>query len=69
MTEETRQNLIWGWLRFILGILQLTLSPLAFLVLILQGIYDLTFWFLLFTVTIITLISRLLYSGQPDPRL
>lgn len=69
MNEETRQNLIWGWLRMILGALQLTLAPLSIILLFTLGIYDERTWILVILTTLITGISRLLYQGRPDPRI
>lgn len=69
MDEETKQNLIWGWLRMILGALQLALAPLALILVFTLGIYDRRTWMLVILTTLITGISRLLYGGRTDPRL
>lgn len=67
--NDTWQNFVWGWLRMILGILQLTLAPLALLVLFKQGIEDELTWVLVILTTLITGISRLLYNGRRTPEM
>jgi hypothetical protein len=69
MNEVTRQNIIWGWLRMILGALQMTLAPLALFLVFSLGIYDERTWILIVLTTLVTGISRLLYRGRPDPRI
>ena len=69
MNEETRQNLVWGWLRMIIGAMQLTLAPISIIVLFTLGIYDERTWMLVILTTLITGISRLLYGGRSDPRI
>lgn len=50
----------------ILGALQLTLAPLALLVLLTLGVGDYRTWLMVVLTTLITAISRLLYGGKPD---
>ena len=53
----------------ILGVLQMTLAPLALLVLLTLGAKDYRTWIMVILTTSITAISRLLYGGRSDPRL
>jgi hypothetical protein len=69
VNEITKQNFIWGWLRMILGALQLTLAPLAIFVLLARGLYATSTWILILLATLATGLSRILYGGQSDPRI
>ena len=63
---EARQKFLWGWLRFVLGIGQMTLALATVGLLFLAGLHTVTWIFLLIT-TILTITSRLLYHGHKAP--
>src|SRR4029079_385439 len=60
--------LVWGWLRFVLAIAQLTLVPMALLVLVVDGIHR-PFIALFLASMLTTVTSRVLFHGRPDPRI
>lgn len=68
MDDDTRHKLIWGWLRFFLGMAQMFLTTAALIVLVFSGVHLVT-WILVGAATTATIISRILYRGRPDPRL
>lgn len=63
---ETRQKFVWGWLRLILGVGQMTLAIATVGLLFLIGLHALTWIFLAIT-TILTITSRVLYRGRKGP--
>lgn len=65
MDEATRHKLIWGWLRLGLGFAQMSLSAAALGALLVAGLQPFT-WAFVIGATVATLISRLLYHGQPN---
>lgn len=64
--EELKRLLIWGWLRWFLGIAQMSLSMAGALVLVAEGMRPLT-WILCAGATAAAVISRLLYRGRRAP--
>ena len=63
---EARQKFVWGWLRLILGVGQMTLAIATVGLLFLVGLHALTWTFLAIT-TILTITSRVLYRGRKGP--
>lgn len=63
---ETRQKFIWGWLRFVLGVGQMTLALATAGLLFLVGLHAVTWIFLTITM-ILTITSRVLYHGRKAP--
>ena len=63
---ETRQKFIWGWLRLILGVGQMTLALATAGLLFLVGLHAVT-WIFLATTMILTITSRVLYHGRKAP--
>ena len=63
---ETRQKVLWGWLRFVLGVAQMTFAFATAGLLLLVGLHALT-WIFLAVTTILTISSRLLYHGRKGP--
>lgn len=63
---ETRQKIIWGWLRLILGVGQMTLALATAGLLFLVGLHAVTWIFLAITM-ILTITSRVLYHGRKAP--
>lgn len=68
MPETTHSKLVWGWLRLFLGVLQMFLASAAFAFVILIGFHPIALG-LAAGATIATLISRVLYRGEPGYRL
>lgn len=68
MDEAKRHKLIWGWLRFCLGFVQMSLVALSIGTLITIGVRPLT-WAFVTTATLAALVSRLIYHGRKDPKL
>jgi uncharacterized membrane protein YvlD (DUF360 family) len=66
MNEAVRQVLRWGWFRFVLGVMQMTLAAMGAGALLTRGLCSLT-WGLVVSATAVSLLSRLLYRGQPRP--
>jgi hypothetical protein len=64
----TRHILVWGWLRMLLAVAQLTLVPLALVALVVSGLHAL-FFALFGAATVATLASRAIFRGRKDPRL
>jgi hypothetical protein len=64
----TGHKLLWGWLRLVLGLAQISLSSTGIVLLLMVGFHPAT-WAVLVAGTAATLTSRLLYAGRPDPRL
>jgi hypothetical protein len=69
MKEETHHVLMWGALRFLLGVAQMTLAPLGVLAVVTVGLEHWVTWVLFAGATGATITSRLLYGGRPDPKL
>lgn len=67
-SQSTRHILKWGWLRLFLSIVQMTLAPIAILLLFTVGLNWVT-WLFVAGATSATLTSRLLFRGRSDPRL
>lgn len=65
-TMETRQKFVWGWLRLVLGVGQMTFAIATAGLLFLVGLHTLTWIFLAIT-TMLTITSRLLYHGRKAP--
>jgi hypothetical protein len=63
---ERREWLIWGWLRLLIGFAQISLSGLAFGVLITAGVTRLSI-LLAAAATAIAAISRVIYRGRKGP--
>lgn len=62
--SQRRDRFVWGWLRLILGIAQMSLVAMTFGVLITTGISTLAV-LLAGSATALTVASRLLYHGRP----
>ncbi|HEV7375254.1 MAG TPA: hypothetical protein VGN95_11095 [Pyrinomonadaceae bacterium] len=69
MNEDTRHKLLWGWLRLLLGTIQIVCAPLAIYALLLGGVYHPVTLLLIAGATLATIISWLLYHGRSDLRL
>lgn len=69
MKEETHHVLLWGALRFLLGVAQMTLAPLGIMALLTVGLGHWVTWALFAGATIATITSRVLYGGKRDPNL
>jgi hypothetical protein len=65
-TMDTRQKFVWGWLRLVLGVGQMTLAVATAGLLFLVGLHAAT-WIFLADTTILTITSRLLYHGRKAP--
>lgn len=63
---ETREKFVWGWLRLVLGVGQMTLAIATVGLLFLVGFRALTWVFLAIT-TVLTITSRVLYHGRKGP--
>jgi hypothetical protein len=68
MLQTTRHTLFWGVLRYTLGIAQMIFALSSLILLATIGMKSKTFVFI-GTTTALTLVSRILYRGQRDPRL
>lgn len=68
MDERERHKFIWGWLRLLLGFLQMSLLAAARGALLMVGLHWLT-WALIAGSAVTGLTSYLLYRGQADPHL
>lgn len=64
---ESRQKVIWGWLRLVLGVGQMTLALATAGLLFLVGLHVVTWVFLAITM-VLTITSRLLYHGRKGPK-
>ena len=64
--SDRRQQLIWGWVRLVIGFAQISLAGLTFGVLITVGVTPLTVG-LAVLATVIALVSRLIYRGRKGP--
>jgi hypothetical protein len=69
MREETHHVLLWGALRFLLAVAQMTLAPLGIYAVLTVGLEHWVTWVLFGGATAATITSRLLYGGRPDPQL
>jgi hypothetical protein len=65
---ETRRKLVWGWLRLLLGWLQMSLVAASVGALLTVGLHPITYVFVALA-TAAALTSRLLYHGRIDPSL
>jgi len=68
MNDEAHHKLVWGWLRLVLGFLQMGLVAAALGSLITAGLHWIT-WLFVVGATAATVTSRLIYHGRPDPTL
>jgi len=68
MEEPTRHKLIWGWLRALLGIAQMSLVVSSAILLFSVGLRPFTYACVI-AATMLTVISRILYRGRSDPNL
>lgn len=64
--SDRREQLIWGWVRLLIGLAQISLAGLTFGVLITVGVTPLTVG-LAVMATVIAVISRLIYRGRKGP--
>ena len=64
----TRHNLIWGWLRILLGVMQTSLAAAGIWMLLTIGSRPVTLIVVGGALTA-TIISRLIYKGRSDPAL
>ena len=64
--SDRREQLIWGWVRLLIGFAQISLAGLTFGVLINVGVTPLTVGLAVLT-TAIAVISRLIYRGRKGP--
>jgi len=64
--SDRREQLIWGWMRLLIGFLQISLAGLTFGVLLTLGVTSLTVW-LAVLATVIAVVSRLIYRGRKGP--
>ncbi|HSB12619.1 MAG TPA: hypothetical protein VLM38_24225 [Blastocatellia bacterium] len=62
------QNLMWRWLRLVLGLAQMWLAAAGLGLLLIAGLRPIT-WLFLIAASAATVISRLLYRGRRTPRL
>lgn len=69
MTERIkRHKFIWGGLRLFLGVTQMTLALVGLGLLLTAGFRPIT-WIFIAAAAIVTITSRLIYKGCPDPHL
>ena len=61
------QKFVWGWLRLVLGIAQMTLAITTFGLFLLVGFRPVTWIFFAVTTTLMIL-SRILYRGRKGPK-
>jgi len=64
--SDRREQLIWGWVRLLMGFAQISLAGLTFGALITIGVTPLTVGLAVLT-TVIAIISRLIYRGRKGP--
>jgi uncharacterized membrane protein len=64
----THHELFWGWLRLVLGIMQMVLAVAGIITLIVYGLHNITLIFFA-GATAAMVISRLIYSGRSGPNL
>jgi hypothetical protein len=64
--SDRREQLIWGWVRLLIGFAQISLAGLTFGVLITVGVTPLAVG-LAVLATLIAVISRLIYRGRKGP--
>lgn len=67
MQSDKRTAIIWGPLRFALGVTQMLFVPLSVYVLITQGAESQATWAIVLFTTLVTAISRILYRGNKYP--
>jgi hypothetical protein len=63
MGQDWRERFVWGWLRLLLGYLQMSLAAMALGALIITGLHKITLY-LAIAATAVTLLSKLLYHGR-----
>ena len=63
---NTKQRFVWGWLRLVLGIAQMTLAIATFGLFLLAGFRPIT-WILFAVTTVLLIVSRTLYRGRKGP--
>ena len=68
MRDATRHRLVWGWLRVLLGIAQVVLASAGLILVLTIGFHPLT-CIVAAGATLLTIVSRILYRGRPDPKL
>ena len=68
MNNATRHKLVWGWLRLLLGWMQMSLAAAGLVALLTVGFHPVT-WAFVVGATVATIVSRLLYHGRPAPKL
>jgi len=60
------QRFVWGWLRLVLGIAQMTLAITTFGMFLIVGFHPIT-WILFAVTTTLLIVSRILYRGRKGP--
>ena len=68
MNASTQHNVVWGGLRFFLGLTQMWLALAGLTLLVIVCLRPVTVA-LVIAATVATVVSRLLYRGRPDPEL
>lgn len=68
MNASTRHKVVWGGLRFFLGLAQMWLAIAGVTLLVMVGLQTVTV-VVVIAATVAAVISRLLYRGRPDPNL
>ena len=63
----SKRLLLWGWLRMLLGVLQMSCSVAAVWAIFQIGFEPLT-WELIFVAAGASIVSRLLFRGRKDPQ-
>lgn len=66
--NATQHRLVWGGLRFFLGLAQMWLSIAGLTLFVVVGLRPVTIAVVV-AATVTTIISRLLYHGKPYPNL
>ena len=64
--SNAKQRFVWGWLRLVLGIAQVTLAIATFGLFLLVGFHPVT-WILFTVTTVLLIVSRILYRGRKGP--
>ena len=64
--EEVRTRFVWGWLRLLLGFLQMGLVAACLGALFTVWLHPITYAFLI-SATLFAIISRLIYRGRAAP--
>lgn len=66
VNASTQHKLVWGGLRFFLGLAQMWLAIAGLTLLVMVGLRAVTI-VVVIAATVATIISRLPYRGKPDP--